>query len=170
MQATGNRKSRKFRKSLVFAMMSLTIWSAGCVQAQSNVSFGEGLVMHSCAPYDGAALEARIPISSENRVAIVRINDRLRSFPLSRSITGIGKPGGASVQVCEKESDDLRYPSMPQIKYVTCIDSKHGIVNLDGLHGSNISGKIDVKLNDGQQIRGDFRLKLLDLSNNRVCG
>jgi hypothetical protein len=124
----------------------------------------------SCAPYDGSALEARVPLASVNKVAVIRINEHLESRPLSRPITGIGSPGGAALHLCENQAPDPNHPQMPQVNYKSCIEADSGRIDLGGLQNLSASGHLDVKFKDGQRLIGDFNAKLLESSKGRRCG
>lgn len=155
-------------KSVFASVLALAFVGAGCAQAQ-RIDFQEGLIMHSCAPYDGAALEARIPVAATEQVVIVRINEALGSGAMRKSMTGLGKPGGASTQLCEKGERDPKYPDLPMVKYPTCTDAVSGTVVIGALSGSRVTGSVDVTFRDGRRIVGDFGATLLQASKNQRC-
>jgi hypothetical protein len=166
------KKTPSEKTKVTLGVLALTVFFSANAWSELGVAktaFGEGLVMHSCAPYDGPALEARVPLQSGDKVAVIQINESLSNKPFSRPITGIGSPGGASVHLCQKQPVDPKYPQMPQVSYKSCVEAESGHIEIGGLNGFSLSGHVDVKFKDGQRLVGDFSTKLLESSKGQRC-
>lgn len=160
-------KQKTVRIAGIVALLCIAASTAQCKDAV----FAEGIVMRTCAPYDGAALEARIPTVSDNQVVLVQVNESLGAKSFSRPISSRGKPGGASVHLCNREAEDPKYPGVPIFSYRSCVEASSGLVEIGAVSGSAMAGHLDVRFPDGKRINADFSARVLENAKGRgFCG
>ena len=140
----------------IMALLCVAASSAHCKDAV----FTQGIVMHSCAPYDGLSLEARIPTMSGHQVVLIQVNETLGAESFSRPIAPRTRPGGASVHLCKREAADPKYPDMPQYSWDSCVEASSGSVDIGALIGSEMAGHLDVTYEDGKRTDADFSARL----------
>ena len=134
----------------IVGTMALLCVAASTAHCKDAV-FAQGIVMRTCAPYDGSALEARIPTVSGNQVVLIQVNESLGAKSFSRPIASRGRPGGASVHLCNREAEDPKYPGMPQYSWDSCEEATSGSVDIGGLIGSATAGQLDATYVDGKR-------------------
>jgi hypothetical protein len=160
-------KQKAVRIVGTMALLCVSVSSAHCKDAL----FAQGIVFRTCAPYDGAALEARVPTVSGNQVVLVQVNESLGKESFTRPIASRGRPGGASVHLCKREADDPKYPGMPMILFSNCAEASSGAVKIGTVMGSAMAGQIDVRFEDGKRINADFSARVLENRQGRgFCG
>jgi hypothetical protein len=160
-------KQKTVRIVGTMALLCVAASSAHCKDAV----FAQGIVFRTCAPYDGPALEARIPTVSGNQVVVILVNESLGTKSFSRPITGIGHPGGAAVSLCQREGEDPRYPGVPLISYTSCMEASSGSVDIGAVNGSAMAGHLDVRYIDGKRVNADFSARVLENAKGRgFCG
>ncbi|CAN1525115.1 hypothetical protein MCEMIH15_01208 [Caulobacteraceae bacterium] len=137
-------KQKTVRIVGTMALLCVAASSAHCKDAP----FAQGVIFRTCAPYDGAALEAHIPTVSGNQVVVIQVNEYLGAESFSRPIAPRTRPGGASVHLCKKAAADPKYPLMPQFSWDSCVEAASGSVEIDGLIGSATAGQLDVTYAD----------------------
>lgn len=160
-------KNKAVRIVGVVALLCVAASTAHCKDAV----FAQGIVMRTCAPYDGAALEARIPTVSGNQVVLIQVNEALGTKSFSRPIASRGRPGGASVHLCQREAEDPKYPGVPIFSYSSCVEASSGSVDIGAVIGSTMAGHLDVRYTDGKRINADFSARVLEKAKGRgICG
>jgi hypothetical protein len=160
-------KQKPVRILGIVALLCVAASTAHCKDAV----FVQGIVFRTCAPYDGAALEARIPTVSGNQVVVIHVNESLGTKSFSRPITGISQPGGAAVRLCQREGEDPRYPGVPLISYSSCVEASSGSVEIGAVHGSMMAGHLDVRYTDDKRMNADFSARVLENPKGRgFCG
>jgi len=160
-------KQKTVRVVGIVALLCVVASTVHCKDAM----FAQGIVVRTCAPYDGAALEARIPTLSGNQVVVILVNESLGAKSFSRPITGIGQPGGAAVRLCQKEAEDPKYPGVPITSYSTCVEASSGSVKIGAVRGSMMAGHLDVRYTDGKRMNADFSAQVLENPKGRgFCG
>jgi hypothetical protein len=160
-------KQKTFRIVGIVALLCVAASTAHCKDAV----FAQGIVMRTCAPYDGAALEARIPTVSGNQVALIQVNESLGMKSFTRPIASRGRPGGASVHLCTREAEDPKYPGVPIFSYSSCVEASSGSVKIGAVRGSMMAGRLDVRYTDGKRMNADFSARVLENPKGRgFCG
>jgi hypothetical protein len=143
----------------IVGIMALLCVAASSAHGKDTV-FAQGIVMHSCAPYDGLSLEARIPTVSGHQVVLIQVNETLGAEPFSRPIAPRTRPGGASVHLCKREAADPKYPDIPQFSWDSCVEASSGSVDIGALIGSAMAGRLDVTYEDGKRTSAGFSARL----------
>jgi hypothetical protein len=151
-------KQKTVRILGTMALLCVAASSAHCKDAV----FAQGIVFRSCAPYDGAALEARIPMVSSYQVVVIHVNESLGTKSFSRPIIGISQPGGAAVRLCQREAEDPKHPGVPLIAYSSCVEASSGSVDIGAVIGSAMAGHLDVSYTDGKRINADFSARVME--------
>jgi hypothetical protein len=160
-------KQKAIRIVSTLALLCVAASTAHCKDAV----FAEGIVMRTCAPYDGPSLEARIPTVSDNQVVLVQVNESLGAKSFSRPISSRGKPGGASVHLCNREAEDPKYPGVPIFSYSSCVEASSGLVEIGAVNGSSMAGHLDVRFPDGKRINAGFSTRVLENAKGQwICG
>jgi hypothetical protein len=160
-------KQKTVRIAGIVALLCVAASTAHCKDAV----FAQGIVMRTWAPYDGAALEARIPTVLGNQVVLIQVNESLGMKSFTRPIASRGRPGGASVHLCNREAEDPKYPGVPIFSYSTCVEASSGSVDIGAVIGSAMAGHLDVRFSDGKRINDDFAARVLENAKGRVfCG
>jgi hypothetical protein len=151
-------KQKTVRIVGTMALLCVAASSAHCKDAV----FVQGIVFRTCAPYDGAALEARIPTVSGHQVVLIQVNETLGAESFSRPIAPRTRPGGASVHLCKREAADPKYPDIPQFSWDSCVEASSGSVDIGALIGSAMAGRLDVTYEDGKRTNADFSARFWD--------
>ena len=170
----------------MLAAAALCLQHGASGATDNTASWPEGVAFHSCAPYDGAAMEVQVPLPQQAikpgatgldavpkppaRTVIIRVNEQLTAASFTRRITGIGKPGGASVTLCgTKDKEPSAIPGHPGVSYPSCKDASSGVVTIHGLRNEFVSGHLNVGMPTGP-LSGPFRAKLIRNTKPVVCG
>jgi hypothetical protein len=140
-------KQKTVRIVGTIALLCVAASSAHCKDAP----FAQGVIFRTCAPYDGAALEAHIPTVSGNQVVVIQVNEYLGAESFSRPIAPRTRPGGASVHLCNRETSNQNYPFMLEYSWDSCVEATSGSVDIGGLIGSATAGQLDVTYKDGKR-------------------